>query len=830
MAYPTKPSIQTSYTAVEQALGDGTLPGQELDNDLANLKTSLDALNDFVRGVTRSDGKLANQSVRRETLGPDILLGFGAPTTWTASRAYVPPQTVFFEDAFYICVIEHTSGADFATDLTANRWELLVDFGAVLDGALAAEDGAQAVLAEFRTRYIGAAASDPTVDPAGGALIDGALYWNNGARRLKAYDLATTAWYFVAPTAAEQTNINTVAGISADVTSVAGVAASVPTVAAIDTNVTTVAGIAPNVTTVAGIAPNVTTVAGVSADVTTVAGIAPNVTTVAGVAADVPTVAGISANVTTVAGIAPNVTTVAGVSADVTTVAGVSADVTSVAGVSANVTTVAGISAAVSTVAANVADVTNFADVYLGPAAANPTLRTDGTALQTGDLYFNTVADEMRVYDGTVWKAAGSAVNGTTRRQSFTATAGQTVFTVTGGYDAGFADVYLNGVKLVNGTDVTVTSGTEVVLTVGAADGDSVDVVAYGAFEVANTYTQAETDGFLAAKASLTGVETLTNKTLTSLNGGPLAGFRNAIINGNFDHWQRGTSLSAATGNRFLADRWRSGSDGTTIAPSRQAFAPGQTDVPNEPTYFHRNVVSSSAGAGNNAIFIQKIEGVRTLAGQTATLSFYAKADAAKNIVVEFVQNFGTGGSPSAEVNAIGVATLALTTTFQEFTVTAAIPSIAGKTIGTDGNDTLSVFVWFDAGSNFNARTNSLGQQSGTFDIAQVQLEAGSVATPFERRPVGVELALCQRYFQRYGNASFRTSAASGGLDMRLSHNYNTVMRATASVSLSSGSTVNATTVEALAGNPSQAVLRVISSAAGLSGFIDATLTADAEL
>lgn len=504
MAYPTKPSIQTSYTAVEQALGDGTLPGQELDNDLANLKTSLDALNDFVRGVTRSDGKLANQSVRRETLGPDILLGFGAPTTWTASRAYAPPQTVFFEDAFYICVIEHTSGASFATDLTANRWELLVDFGAVLDGALAAEDGAQAVLAEFRTRYIGAAASDPALDPAGGALIDGALYWNNGARRLKAYDLATTAWYFVAPTAAEQTNINTVAGISADVTSVAGVAASVPTVAAIDTNVTTVAGIAPNVTTVAGIAPNVTTVAGVSADVTTVAGIAPNVTTVAGVAADVPTVAGVSADVTAVAGIAPSVTTVAGISADVTTVAGVSADVTSVAGISANVTTVAGISADVSTVAANVADVTNFADVYLGPAASNPTLRSDGSALQVGDLYFNTVADEMRVYDGSGWKATGSAVNGTTRRQSFTATAGQTVFTITGGYDAGFADVYLNGVKLVNGTDVTVTSGTEVVLTVGAADGDSVDVVAYGAFEVADTYTQAETDGFLAAKVPTT--------------------------------------------------------------------------------------------------------------------------------------------------------------------------------------------------------------------------------------------------------------------------------------------------------------------------------------
>jgi len=110
----------------------------------------------------------------------------------------------------------------------------------------------------------------------------------------------------------------------------------------------------------------------------------------------------------------------------------------------------------------------------------------DGNALLTGALYFNSVASEMRVYDGSAWKAAGSAINGTTRRQSFTATAAQTTFTVTGGYDAGFADVYLNGVKLVNGTDVNVSSGTDVVLTVGAAAGDSVDVVAYGAFSLAN--------------------------------------------------------------------------------------------------------------------------------------------------------------------------------------------------------------------------------------------------------------------------------------------------------------------------------------------------------
>jgi hypothetical protein len=73
----------------------------------------------------------------------------------------------------------------------------------------------------------------------------------------------------------------------------------------------------------------------------------------------------------------------------------------------------------------------------------------------------------------------------------------------------------LNGVKLVVSTDFTATSGTNIVLATGATAGDIVDIVAYGAFTVANTYTVAQSDVLLAAKASLTGVETLTNKTLT---------------------------------------------------------------------------------------------------------------------------------------------------------------------------------------------------------------------------------------------------------------------------------------------------------------------------
>ena len=232
----------------------------------------------------------------------------------------------------------------------------------------------------------------------------------------------------------------------------------------------------------------------------------------------------------------------------------------------------------------------------------------------------------------------------------------------------------------------------------------------------------------------------------SSNNGGPLAGFRNRIINGNFDFWQRGTSF---TGAEYTADRWVNFRTGTTHTASRQGFTVGENSVPNEPTYYCRTVVTSVAGAGNNSILLQKIEDVRTFAGQEVTVSFWARVDSTKNISPELVQTFGSGGSPSADVSAIGGARkVSIGTSWQKVSFTATVPSISGKTLGTDNNHHLTLNIWFDAGSSFNSRTDSLGQQSGTFDIAQVQIEPGPIATPFEHRPTGAELSLCQRYFQ----------------------------------------------------------------------------------
>lgn len=253
--------------------------------------------------------------------------------------------------------------------------------------------------------------------------------------------------------------IQTVAGISSNVSTVAGISANVTTVAGISSNVTTVAGIQANVTTVAGVSSDVTTVAGISADVTTVADDGTdigtvatnisNVNTVAGVSSDVTTVAGISSDVTAVAGdatdigavatIASNVTTVAGISANVTTVAGISSNVTTVAGISSNVTTVAGDTANigtiatdltgsdnigtvagsisnvnsvggsianVNTVATNLTSVQNFANVYR-VGSTDPT-----TSLDTGDLFFNTTTDTLKVYTGSAWEQGVTAGSG----------------------------------------------------------------------------------------------------------------------------------------------------------------------------------------------------------------------------------------------------------------------------------------------------------------------------------------------------------------------------------------------------------------------------------
>ena len=149
-----------------------------------------------------------------------------------------------------------------------------------------------------------------------------------------------------------------------------------------------------------------------------------------------------------------------------------------------NINTVANDITNVNTVATNITDVNNFADTYFISATA-PGSPTEG------DLWFDTSTDTMKVYNGGSWQNAGSSVNGTSQRYNYTVgtasgtyTGSTTVFPAI--YDVGFVDVYLNGIKLVVSDDFTATNGSSIVLATAASSGDSVNIIGYGTFSLAN--------------------------------------------------------------------------------------------------------------------------------------------------------------------------------------------------------------------------------------------------------------------------------------------------------------------------------------------------------
>lgn len=226
----------------------------------------------------------------------------------------------------------------------------------------------------------------------------------------------------------------------------------------------------------------------------------------------------------------------------------------------------------------------------------------------------------------------------------------------------------------------------------------------------------------------------------------PILGF-NHIINGNFDIWQR--AVSQTISGYGSDDRWYNQNVGSTKTHSLQNFTLGEVfpDGTPCPQYYSRTLVTSVSGIGNNTIKQNRIESVKTLAGKKVTLSFYAKANAAKNMTIEFSQQFGTGGSPSSPVY-IPPQKIALTTVWKRFVITVDIPNIAGKILGTNNNHFLQLNFWFDAGSSFNSRTNTLGFQSGTFDLAMVSLIEGDKDIKPIPRSYTEEFFLCKAFYE----------------------------------------------------------------------------------
>lgn len=239
---------------------------------------------------------------------------------------------------------------------------------------------------------------------------------------------------------------------------------------------------------------------------------------------------------------------------------------------------------------------------------------------------------------------------------------------------------------------------------------------------------------------------------------GQLGGLRNKIINGKMDIAQRGPSLAAAPNNSFVLDRWAFASLSSAVCTiSQQADAPANSEFQNS-LRVAVTTADSSVAAGDVSAIQQSIEGLnaRDLVGKTFTISFWVRSSKVGTHCVSLV-NSGADRSYVVEYTV----SAANTWEYKTITVAGGLITAGGWNWGT----MIGVTVRWGliAGSTFQAtagvwqtgnlvatanQVNCMDAVGNIFAITGVQLEAGPVATPFEHRPIGFELFLCQRYYE----------------------------------------------------------------------------------
>ena len=352
----------------------------------------------------------------------------------------------------------------------------------------------------------------------------------------------------------------------------------------------------------------------------------------------------------------------------------------------------------------------------------------------------------------------------------------------------------------------------------------SIDVPSTGAtFTLtapANNATIFTTDG-----GAITGNVAFTSNNI-SIGGqtiSPYVGMKNRIINGGFDIWQRGTSGAVTTSTTYVAsDRW--GIDQATSAGSTLSRS---TSVPTGFIYSAKVQRNSSSTTTNNIVLAQALETLNSadLAGQTITLSFWARAGdnfsaTSSNLIYNIFYGQGTDqslasmrGNGWTGITNSGV-TQSITTTWTRYTTTVTVP--AGTT---------------QMGLQFYYGPTGTAGADDAFYITGVQLEVGPVATPFERRPYGMELALCQRYYET-GSAWFQ----GGGTptSMGTTTNYAVPKRANptiafANIAYSSGSSLANFTTSITAHDQKQSLAYYFVPSGG-SAYVTFNYTAAAEL
>mgnify|MGYP000665672486 CR=1 FL=1 len=240
-----------------------------------------------------------------------------------------------------------------------------------------------------------------------------------------------------------------------------------------------------------------------------------------------------------------------------------------------------------------------------------------------------------------------------------------------------------------------------------------------------------------------------------------IAGNVNFIINGAFEINQRNFS-STTTTSQFGFDRWFMGGSGGTITYSAQTLSPGTIPTAYESSNSARIVSSGQSGVGDWAALSQRIENVRTLAGQTVTVSFWAKAaSGTPNVGITFEQEPGAGGS----ANTVTSATVkAITNSWARYSFTVTLPTLSGKTVTADSY--VQLYIFTSAGTTLSGLGYpAVGVQNATIDFWGVQVQAGSKATNFHRAAPTLqgELAACQRYYYRsIGDSGVYTGHGTG--------------------------------------------------------------------
>ena len=301
---------------------------------------------------------------------------------------------------------------------------------------------------------------------------------------------------------------------------------------------------------------------------------------------------------------------------------------------------------------------------------------------------------------------------------------------------------------------------------------------------------------------------------------------RNYLNNSMFRIWQHGTGSFTASG--YTADQWKLGLSLDACTTSYLAATDAdRAGIGDEEVNVVLNVaVTGNAGAAAFTVINQPVENVSRLSNKQVTISFWAKASAGTpKIGISFDQIFGTGGSPSASVAGNGTA-VTLSTSWARYSTTVTLPSIAGKTVGTNSDHYTTVILWFSSGATNNTRAGGIGVQTATFQIWGIQLELGSTPSALSKIPYSDDLARCQRYCQ---TGSFGVGAYGvTGVGTYSFHAFAVTMRAAPTITSTPVTQVNCTGSISSANVNGMTPQAVASGNGGLA--YQGTFTASAEL